>query len=404
MTINKDNPFRIHGTVRKEFFTDRKIELVKFERVLREPAAKMLVYGQRRMGKTSTLENAVDTVNAKGGHAFLADLSTVTTVTDMANRVLTSAAKTVGRRWASFISDLVSRLQTAVKVSPDPATGLMLPSLEIGVRQENLETQQASLAKVMDSLDAIAAGRGVTLGVVLDEFQEISRLGGDQAEWHLRGVMQHHQHLSYIAAGSKPALLKAMVGHGRAFYEMLDLHAFGPIDRTHMARWIDDRIQSVHLTPIDAGQACVAIAGARSRDVVRLARKCVDRAQDGASVGLIEVAAAYREIIDEDGDAVQGWWGNLTAAQQNVVRGVAASDHGMTTRDMRERFSLEGSGSVSNTLKALIEDGRLMKTTYGSGYTFDNPFVRGWVIVHALPDIGVRLDPTYIASQTGEYD
>lgn len=45
-----------------------------------------------------------------------------------------------------------------------------------------------------------------------------------------------------------------------------------------------------------------------------------------------------------------------------------------------------------------------MKTTYGSGYTFDNPFVRGWVIVYALPDIGVRLDPTYIASQTGEYD
>lgn len=65
----------------------------------------------------------------------------------------------------------------------------------------------------------------------------------------------------------------------------------------------------------------MAIAGAWARDVARLARRCADRVHDGATVGLVAVAAAYREIIDEGGDAIQGWWGNLTAAQKNVVRG-----------------------------------------------------------------------------------
>ena len=40
----------------------------------------------------------------------------------------------------------------------------------------------------------------------------------------------------------------------------------------------------------------------------------------------------------------------------------------------------------------------------GSGYCFDSPFLRGWIIVHALPDIGMHLSPSHIASATDEYE
>jgi hypothetical protein len=55
-----------------------------------------------------------------------------------------------------------------------------------------------------------------------------------------------------------------------------------------------------------------------------------------------------------------------------------------------------------NTAKALLEDGRLVKTTGGSGYVFDNPFGRGWVVRHALPDLGLSLPWTHRASETSE--
>jgi len=404
MPITRENPFRIHGTVRRPFFTDREEELTSYIRVLQEPAQKTLVYGHRRMGKTSTLESAVDQVNASGGHAFLADLSTVTTVADMTNRILLGATKTIGRRWTTLATDLVNHLKATVRFTPDAATGILVPSVEVGARGDVSEVQQASLAGVLDALDKLAGERKVTLGLVLDEFQEVNRLGGEQNEWHLRGTMQRHQHLSYIAAGSKPTLLKAMIGKGRAFYEIFDLSLFGPIHPAHMTAWIDERMASVGLIPLGAGGLCVAYAGARTRDIVRLARKCVDRAADGDEIAAREVGAAFREIVDEDDDAIHGWWETLTPPQQNVLRATAGATQGLTTTAVRKRFGIEVSGTVTNTAKALVEDGRLVKSPLGSGYAFDNPFVRGWVVDRALPDLGIREEITFIASGTGEYE
>lgn len=53
-----------------------------------EPGSKLLVYGPRRMGKTSAILNAIESIQSKGGHAFLADLSTSSTAVDMGNRIL----------------------------------------------------------------------------------------------------------------------------------------------------------------------------------------------------------------------------------------------------------------------------------------------------------------------------
>lgn len=91
------------------------------------------------------------------------------------------------------------------------------------------------------------------------------------------------------------------------------------------------------------------------------------------------------------------------AGELNVLRAVAGSGTGLTTRDTRRRFSLGGSGTPTNAASSLLKDGHLVRTDNGSGYVFDSPFVRGWVITHALPDMGLALLPTHIASETSEY-
>ncbi len=422
------NPFRIHGIVEGDFFTDRTSEIARFSRTLQEPTAKLLVSGYRRMGKSSTLARAVAEVNAAGGLAIMADFSTASTVTDMASNLLAAAGKMLGRRWTSLISDLSGRFQASLKVTLDPATGLMLPSLDVGLRQETLATQQATLAHVLDTLDALAAARQANLGIVLDEFQEITRFsagpdgtsGGtgerrrgqdrvtdnrqDQPEWHLRGVIQRHQHLSYVLAGSRPTLLAAMVGRSGAFYNMLDRHAFGPIEREHMSEWIDQRLRLAALQPLEAGRLCVEWGGPRTRDIVRLARKCVDHAAPGAIIDAAAVAAAYSEIVDEEDEAIQTRWQRLSSQQQNALRAVAAEPIGLTTKEVRRRFSLDAS-TTANTLKTLVQAGDLVRSTYGSRHAFDDPFVRGWVIKKTLPDLGIRDKPiTYVATPSSEYE
>ena len=49
------NPFRIDGVVTPPHFTNRAEEITRIRQALRSPPAKLLCYGPRRVGKTSTI-------------------------------------------------------------------------------------------------------------------------------------------------------------------------------------------------------------------------------------------------------------------------------------------------------------------------------------------------------------
>ncbi|MFP4624095.1 MAG: hypothetical protein ACLFRX_07965 [Gemmatimonadota bacterium] len=267
-----------------------------------------------------------------------------------------------------------------------------------------MEEQSRTLVDVLDTIEALARERGVLLGLVLDEFQDLAEIGGERVEWAVRGAIQKHEHVSYIFAGSKPHLIRRMLhDKGRALYQLADELPFGPIDPLRMAEWIDERLGSAGIESAGAGAACVAVAGPRTRDIVELARKCADRAASAGSADADSVHQAFLELIFEKDDGIRSWWDGLTALQQNVLRAVAGSADGLTTARTRRRFTLPSTGSAANTAKALLEGGRLVRTDNGSGYVFDNPFVRGWVVYHALPDLGLTLRWTHRASETAEY-
>jgi len=68
-----------------------------------------------------------------------------------------------------------------------------------------------------------------------------------------------------------------------------------------------------------------------------------------------------------------------------------------STKDTLRRFALGHSGSASNAAAALVEDDRLVRAEGGSGYDFDSPFLRGWVVLNALPDARIHLPVTWRA-------
>lgn len=383
------NPLRIHGVVSGEHFTDRADEVARLVAVFREPGAKLLVYGPRRMGKTSAILRAVERIEAEGGHAILADLSTATTAVDAGNRVLEAAARSLGRTWRDLATSLAERLEARLTLRTERGTGLVVPSLQVGLREASPEEQRQALGSVLDTLDAMAGERGTVLGVALDEFQEIHRFGGDAAEWHLRGVIQHHRHLSYVLAGSAQELIRRMVAEGGAFYGMLDILAFGPMDPDHLARWIDGRMEESGVRPAGAGVRAVEVAGPRTRDVVQVARKAWDRSRATGEAGPAVVDAALAELVEEQHDLLLARWAALSPLQQNVLRAVAGGTTGLTARETLERFGLRATGTATNAAAALVDQGLLLKAESPTGYAFDSPFVREWVKAHTLVDVGM---------------
>lgn len=382
------NPFRIHGVVSGPFFTDRAGELDRILRTLREPAAKLIVYGPRRMGKTSALVKAIERHQEAGGVAFLADLSTASTVVDIANRILEAAGRALGRRWRDSISDFVERLGLSLTLTPDPGTGLILPSLDVSLRAAPLEEQRASLARTLDAIEGLARVKQAPIGIVLDEFQEIQRFGGDSAEWHLRGIIQHHQQVSYVLAGSQAHIIERMLDQGRAFYGLADHLQFGAIDPDHLAAWIDNRMTTAGVRADGVGHAIIAAAGQRTRDIVQVARQCYDNSQASGQANASVVPSAFEDVVAEQVPLLQSLWTGLTGPQQNVLRAVAEDMDGLTTRASLSRFGLTSSGAAANTAGALIDAGVLIKAESHTGYGFENPFFGRWVKRETMGDLG----------------
>jgi hypothetical protein len=398
--MDPSNPFHIQGVVTPPEFTDRADEVRRVCDVLLSPPSKLLVYGDRRVGKTSVLHVARHEAERKGGSVVFADFSTASSVADLANRLLAGAVRGLGRSWADIASDLARRLRVSLRLVHDPASGLAVPALEAEFRDRDLDEQRATLESILNSLEGMAAERGTRLGVVLDEFQEIHRFGGESAEWHLRGIVQEHRQLSYVLAGSRTALIRRMLEKGRAFYKLFDLLSLGPIERDHLARWIDERMRDGGRPCPGVGEACIDVAGPRTRDVVQLARSCweVLPQLEGSTPAEVVEAAFLRIVVEED-DPNRSWWYSLTPYQQNLLRAVAGAERGLTSRETLGRFGLGHSGSAANAASSFVEGDRLVRVDRPPGYDFDNPFLRGWVIVNALPDMGIHRPATWRAGE-----
>ena len=388
------NPFRIHGVVTGDYFTDRDDELNRLVHALTEPGSKLLVYSPRRMGKTSAVINAVDTVNKNGGHAFLADLSTASTAVDMSNRILAAASRII---WKNFVTDVVSRLNVTVSLTPNPATGIPLPSIDINLRGDDIGKQRQTLSGVLDAINETAKERKITVGIALDEFQEIHKFGGETAEWDLRASIQQHENIGYVLFGSREHLIQRMIDSKGALYKLLDKLPFGPINPRHMAEWIDKRMAASGIKVQGVGDCIVHLAGARTRDIIQVARRYFDRTAVRGQATIEDVVNAFEDIIAEEHDLLYECWLSFTAHQQNILRAVAVGEKGLTTRETLARFALGSSGTVTNTVNSLIRAGHLIrqdaytriKVTTPTGYDFDSPFFKGWVVRHTLSDIGL---------------
>jgi len=393
------NPFIIHGIVKGDHFTNRKDEIKRIVRVLSEPGCKLLVYGPRRMGKTSAILNAIDAVNRKSGHAFLADLSTASTAVDMGNRILAAASRILGKKWRNLITDIVSRLNITVSLTPDSATGIPIPSVDINLRGDDSAKQRQTLSAVLDSINESAGEHGITFGIALDEFQEIHKFGGETAEWDLRAAIQQHAHIGYVLSGSREHLIERMLRSKGALYKLVDKLPFGPIDPGHLANWIDNRMTAAGVDAEGVGDRIVQRAGPRTRDIVQVARRCYDQSRSKGQANGEDVEKAFGDIVAEEQDLLYESWSSYTAHQQNVLRAVAAGLKGLTTKETLSRFALGSSGTTANTAAFLVKAGCLIrndpytrkKVATPTGYDFDSPFFKDWVIRHTLSDIGFHV-------------
>ncbi|MGH7669491.1 MAG: hypothetical protein ACRENQ_08335, partial [Gemmatimonadaceae bacterium] len=212
---------------------------------------------------------------------------------------------------------------------------------------------------------------------------------------------------SYICAGSRRSIIDAMTGPDGAFYKLLDPPLeVGPIEPGFLARWIESRLATRGVTAAavtgggvstgaGVGARCVELAGPSTLDVMLLARTLWERSVAAGKAtrdGVDQAFGAVVSMLDED---LRREWERCSTAQQQALRAIAGATSGLTTADTIAEFGLGASGTVTSSVNALVDREVVRKeSAVTPGYVFDRPFLRGWVIAHALPDIGRQVPIT----------
>lgn len=387
------NPFVIRQLAFGRHFANREHEVGRMASALQDAGAGLLVYGHRRLGKSSALEQAARRVRDAGGHAVIASLTTATDPADAGRRVLEAVHRSVGRSGREILESIAGHLSARLEVQLSSVPGEP-PSIRLGLRRgETHQDGSELLPDVLTAIDAEMGRRGILLGIGLDEFQRIHDWGGEDAEWALREAIQRHGRIGYVLAGSERGMIEAMVAdRHRAFWKLFDIQEFGAIDEGVLRSWIRDLAQESGQRFSDpACSRVVELAYPRTRDVVQLARETWSRVSQEATPDMVE--EAFEAIVDAQGAIYQKIWSDLSATQQRVLRVVAAGfSSSLTARDTLDRFQLGPKSTVHQAAESLVRDEHLVRPPEG-GFRFDDPFFERWVQRVTLEDIGLPVPP-----------
>lgn len=389
-----DNPFVVSLLARETGFADREAELTRIEAAFATPGGKLVVYGDRRLGKSSALERAAVAVRKRKGRVAIASLATASDASEAAQRVLSAAQKEVGSSWREIMEGIARGLRTGFEISPslDP-TGI--PSIKFTFAVDPKNVGAGVLPDVLNALNEQLERRNMQFGLGLDEFQRIHEWGGEDAEWTLREAVQRHGAIAYVFAGSKRHLIEAMIGSkGRALWKLADVLRFGPIDADVFADWIVEEAFGAGLEiPHAEAQAIVRLAGPRTRDVVQLARAVWALTNSAGKAEAGDIARAMEQVVQEQAELFRAIFVKLNAARQAILRAFASEPSVQITAAAAIRqYRLGPKSTVQSALESLVDDEHLTRLDSG-GYGFDDPFFRRWVQVHALPDIGAPVPP-----------
>ena len=361
------NPFFFETPSRQWAFTDREALLPALYALLGQRGRRLLLYGRRRMGKTSLIKYAANHAR----HTFLyADLSTAASLNEVAKKLLAEAPAESDQLLPRLLGAARRHLKTfAVAAGKFVLSGELRP-----------EGGEQTLEQVLNFLDARAELADAPWTVCLDEFQEIRIVGGARADWNLRGIIQNHRHLNYVFTGSDHRLVQWMTEPSAPFFKQLQQMEVGPIEATHLARWIERRAKTGGLTPFPYGKEIVALAGPCTGDVVRLAKATFDVAAGGreSGRGVVTIALDAIALIELNSEFNARWRG-CTLSQRAVLRAIAAGRL-PTAADTLRAYGLKGPSTAQKAIEGLVE--RQILARDNGVLQFDNPFFRRWVALN----------------------
>ncbi|MCD6456898.1 MAG: ATP-binding protein [Methanophagales archaeon] len=370
------NPFRYGEVVTGEDFADRETEL---ENIIRDLKAGQTIFliSPRRYGKTSLIINALKRLQKDGFLTAYIDLfkvSSFKSLLELYTGIVSRAAETKIERFNRLVRDFFPNIRPKVVITPDGS-----PSIEI-----DYEVKERSASKLFDEVyeapQRIAKKRNKNFIVVFDEFQEIANLNGEVIEKGMRACFQHHDHVSYLFAGSRRHIISDMVSNKRrAFYNMGKVMPLGKIPVEEFKSFLEDKFSRTGFS-LENGvlDEILDVTENYPYNVQFLCHELWNNCLDSRRVAYEDITPTMNRILDGQSAVYVTIWNTLPLHQKRILIAIASSGgENIFSRDFIRDNDLGAASSVQTSINLLMKKEIIEKE--GNIYYISDVFFKIWI-------------------------
>jgi len=368
------NPFHYGEIVAGADFADRENELKTMVSELSGPS-RLFMVSPRRYGKTSLMMRVLEEIKSKGGLTVYVDLFRASSLDELADLYAKSIFASVEggiEKAIRMVKELIPSLSPEVSLDQEGK-----PTLSFGLkhgREKNLE-------EMFDLPERIAQKRGQRMVVALDEFQEITDLGGIRIEKTLRSYIQNHHSTSYLFAGSKRHILTEMVtDRARAFYNMGKLMTLDKIPEDLFGAYILEKFQRTgYQTDTSTVMAILHETDNVPNNVQMLCHELWELCRDQKTVGEKNIREGVESLVKTRSALYSAVWDCLSLHQRRFLKAVAIEGgvQSPNASHFISRHHLGAPATVQRSIQRLIERDILDKQE--QGLVFTDVFLKEWI-------------------------
>lgn len=371
-----ENPFTYGGVVGDGAFCNRTQEIDDLTHMMRS-SGRCFVYAERRMGKTSLIQQALAKLPDRQCIGVYVDLWPTDGSASFAvatARAITMAAETKTTRLLELAKTLFSRMRPSVTL--DDAGN---PAIEFGL--DGRSAEKTDLIEVLAAPQELASRTGKTVVVVFDEFQQIVDYDDDLAERQLRSSIQHHKNVAYTFLGSRKHLLQQMfLDHSRPLYRAAAHYPIGPIATEHWQAFIASRFRRAK-KKIGKGiidRLCEQTEG-HPFYTQHLCHVVWSLTEPGAAVDDACLDRAVGELLRRESHAYATLWESLTKNEQRLLRGLAAAETPPQpfSAEFTRQFGLRSASNAQRAAHSLLIKDVIDREE--SSFVITDRFFRLWI-------------------------
>lgn len=356
------NPFKFGSVVDDPYFTDRTEELAEIQAFLNS-GNHLILISPRRFGKTSLIRKAVK--NSRRKILFL-DLQLINSTEDLAGQYLRRIYNLFP---AERIKGFIRNFRIIPSISLNPANNQMDISFQPAANDLPL------LEDVFNLPEQLGNQKDRIL-VVLDEFQDITRVGKG-LDRKLRSLMQLHKNINYILLGSQESMMREIFEKKKSpFYHFGHLFRLNKIRREDFRPFLVAGLTGFTKDADGIAEEILDFTDGHPYYTQQLAFNAWNLLNQGTDI-LSPVEEAIDQTVQIHDFDYQRLWMMLINTDKKVLTKLAQQENA-ASGTLSHTSNLGPTSTIFSSLKRLMQSGQVIKTA--KGYEIDDPFFKRWII------------------------